>query len=136
MRSVSDIRGRLIFGKSSEYTERVGRTKTKTLVVVLVMKVVARGGGGGGRGGIGGIIGFGIITSEENDVVFVELVAPVGTAGGARVFQKRPVRYNAEESLGRGGLTVGQQVRIVEIHDVWNSKLAGSSILSVTVRDG
>lgn len=72
MRSVSDIGGRLIFGKSSEYTERVGRTKTKTLVVVLVMmKVVARGGGGGGRGSIGGIIGFGIITGEENDVVFV-----------------------------------------------------------------
>lgn len=46
------------------------------------------------------------------------------------------MRYNAEESVGGGGSTVGEQVRIVEIHDVWNSELAGSSILSGTVRDG
>ena len=62
------------------------------------------------------MVGFGIVSGQEDDVVLVELIGAIGASRGARVFEKWRVREYAEEALGGGGFTVREPARIIEIH--------------------
>lgn len=89
---------------------------------MVVVKMMTGGGRGGGRCRGRGVVGFGIVFAQENDVVLAEFVAAIGPSGGARVFMEQRVSGHAEEALRGGGFTVARSIRIVKIHANSNSE--------------